>query len=189
MNGDTNERRHLELAAPLTIRPATMVDVEALRRLAERSVYALLAAHYSPEQLAAGQDAKFYWVEPELIEDGTYYVLEIDQQLVACSGWSHRGTFHPPGTSDNHEHTVDSETATMRATYVDPRYGRRGFATLLARVTELAATNAGYRTFEAMCTPPSEAMRRSLGYEVVNRIQTPVLDDVTWAAALMRKTI
>lgn len=75
----------------------------------------------------------------------------------------------------------------MRATYVDPRWARRGLATLLARATETAATIAGFQRFEALCSPLSEAMRLRLGYRLVERITVPLLGDITVTAALMRK--
>ena len=40
-----------------------------------------------------------------------------------------------------------------------------------------------------MCTPPSEAVRIKLGYTVVERIQEQVTPDISWHAALMRKTL
>ena len=54
----------------------------------------------------------------------------------------------------------------MRATYVDPVWARRGLASLLVRVTETAATLAGFEHFEALCTPASEALRRGVDYRV-----------------------
>jgi GNAT superfamily N-acetyltransferase len=77
----------------------------------------------------------------------------------------------------------------MRATYVDPRWSRRGLATLLARVTETVATNAGFTTFEAMCTPASEAVRLRLGYDVVERISTSFDNGPEIKIARMRKTL
>ena len=173
----------------LTIRAAAMADVPVVHELAEHSVTGLLDRDYTPSQLAAAVRAQFYRVEPELISDGTYYVLAVDRQIVACSGWSDRGTFYPPGTSRSDDQRIDAGVATMRATYVDPRWARRGLATLLARVTETAATMAGFGQFEALCSPLSEAMRLRLGYHVVERMSVPLLGDVTVPAALMRKVV
>jgi GNAT superfamily N-acetyltransferase len=173
--------------ARLTIRAAAMADVPVVHELAERAVTALLRRHYTPSQLAAAARANFYRVETELISDGTYCVLEIDGRIAACSGWSDHGTFYPPETCRSDRHQVDADTATMRATYVDPRWARRGLATLLARATETAAAIAGFQRFEALCSPLSEAMRLRLGYRLVERITVPLLDDITVTAALMRK--
>ena len=77
----------------------------------------------------------------------------------------------------------------MRASYVDPHWARRGLATLLARTTETAAAIAGYRRFEALCTPPSEALRRTLGYELVRRVTAELVPGVTVTGAHMRKVL
>ncbi len=115
--------------------------------------------------------------------------IEVDGRLVGGSGWSASGRFHPPGSTGSFGHTVESGTATMRATYVDPGWTRRGFASLLARVTATAATIAGFRRFEALCTPMSEAVRLRLGYHVHERVKVPILGDVHWDAAVMRKEL
>lgn len=179
-------------APTITIRPASLGDLPAVHALAERSVMSLLDEVYSAAQLEAGRTVGLYQVEEELFADGTYYLLEVDGVLAAGSGWSARGQFHPPGTPDTpsgFSHSADAATATMRATYVDPAWTRRGFASLLAQTTEVAARLAGFRRFEAMCTPLSEAVRLRLGYHVAERVTVRVLDDISWQAALMRKTV
>ncbi|GAA1595138.1 hypothetical protein GCM10009789_56460 [Kribbella sancticallisti] len=173
----------------LLIRPATVDDLDVLHDIAERAVCELLNGSYEPAQLAAARAAKVHEVEREVIEAGRYYVIEVGGTVVGGSGWSDRGEFSPLEVSTGAVPVVDASTATMRATYVDPRWSRRGFATLLARVTETVATNAGFSTFEAMCTPASEALRVRLGYEVVERIATEFGDGVEVKVARMRKTL
>ncbi|MBM7790591.1 GNAT family N-acetyltransferase [Tenggerimyces flavus] len=176
----------------IIVRPASLKDLAAVHALAERSVLTLLDEVYTAAQLEAGRTVGLYQVEEELFADGTYYVLEVDGLLVAGSGWSARGQFYPPGTPDGSAHSAHSAavtTATMRATYVDPAWTRRGFASLLAQTTEAAARIAGFRRFEALCTPLSEAVRLRLGYHVAERVTVRVLDDISWPAALMRKTV
>jgi GNAT superfamily N-acetyltransferase len=173
----------------IAIRPAELAELPALYDLAERSVMGLLGSHYSATQLEAGRAAHLYEIETELVADGTYYVLDVDGRLVGGSGWSASGRFHPPGSTGSFGHAVESGTATMRATYVDPAWTRRGFASLLAQVTETAATIAGFRRFEALCTPMSEAVRLRLGYHVHERVKVPIRGDVHWDAAVMRKEL
>jgi hypothetical protein len=77
----------------------------------------------------------------------------------------------------------------MRATYVEPQWARHGLATLLARTTETAARIAGFTQFDALCTPASEALRRTLGYRLVERIDAALDDQHTVAVAHMRKVL
>ncbi|NEA34754.1 GNAT family N-acetyltransferase [Streptomyces sp. SID13031] len=170
----------------LTIRPATVDDLKALHGIAERAVFKLLGDHWRPEQLNAAREARVYEVEPELVEAGRYYVVEIDGVVVAGSGWSVGGVFSPPGHLTVPT-TVDEETAIMRAAYVDPDWSRRGLMTLLVHVTETLAKVAGFRTFEALCTPAAEAFLTTLGYHLVERVPTTLPDGTELMGARMRK--
>jgi hypothetical protein len=50
---------------------------------------ALGAGYYTPAQVEAA--VRYVCVpDPELIEDGTYLVAELDGRLVGCGGWSLR---------------------------------------------------------------------------------------------------
>lgn len=168
----------------IALRTATPHDLPIIHDIAARAVRDLLAGrHYSHEQLRAAAAIKIYEVEPALVDAGTYYVAEIDGAVVAGSGWSAGGPLQPTSS----ERQVTAGTAAMRATYVDPRWARRGLATLLAHTTETAARLAGYRRFEALCTPASEALRRSLGYHLVRREEAALADGVTTSVAHMRK--
>jgi GNAT superfamily N-acetyltransferase len=138
----------------------------------------------------AARAAQGYHVEPELVEDGTYYIVEADGVVAGGSGWSARGGFHPPlvgGAVAGLEPAGD--VAVMRASYVDPDWARRGLGTLLARTTEAAARLSGFTRFEAMCTPASEAMRLRLGYRLVERAELPLVGGVSITMAHMGKDL
>lgn len=77
----------------------------------------------------------------------------------------------------------------MRATYVEPKWTRHGLATLLARTTETAARPAGFTRFEALCTPASKALRRTLGYHLVQCLDADLSDGLTLYVAHMRKEL
>lgn len=179
--------------ARLSIRVASPDELPHLHRMAERAVWELLAGHhYTDRQLAAARAVRGYHVEPELVAAGRYYVLEIDGVVVGGSGWSDGGGFHPefgPEADESFARSTAAGTAVMRATYVDPAWARRGLATMLVQVTEMAATLAGFRRFEALCTPASEAMRRKLGYRVVRRIELPLTYGTSIAVARLRKEL
>lgn len=177
----------------LSIRPATLDDLPTLHRIAERSVWAILAGrHWTVPKVEAASTVQIFRVEDALVADGTYYVLDVDGVAVAGSGWSDCGGFSPPsgpGVQPSPGVQRGPDVAVMRATYVDPDWTRRGIATLLARVTETAAALAGFRRFEAMCTPASEGLRRGLGYRCVGRIETELAPGVSVTGAHMRKDL
>jgi GNAT superfamily N-acetyltransferase len=180
------DQAHPPAVCRLTVRTATARDVPHLHAMAARAVTELLAGHhYTWAQVRAAEEERMHEVEADLVDAGTYYVAEVDGVVVAGSGWSAGGQLGHTAASP----TVDSGTAAMRASYVDPRYARRGIATLLARTTETSARLSGFRRFETMCTPPSAAMRRALGYQLVRHEQTTVARGMTLTLAIMRKQL
>lgn len=175
--------------ARLNIRPATGADLPGLYEIADRAVRSRLTArYYTRRQVTAVEASQGHHVEPELIEDGTYYLVEVDGVPVGGSGWSPRSGFHPPmvGGAEAEVHQARG-IAAMRASYVEPVWAGHGLGTLLARTTEAAARLSGYTSFEAMCTPGSEAMRLRLGYRLLRRVDVPLIDGVTISMAHLRK--
>ncbi len=169
----------------LAVRTATDNDVSELNGIAARAVYELLVGqHYTIEQMRAAGEANLYEMDPALISAGTYYVAEVNGQVVAGSGWSPNGRLHHKS-----DEPTDDETAVMRATYVDPQWTRRGVAGLLVHTTETAATLAGFRCFEAMCTPMAAAMRRARGYKTVRETQLPCAGGFALKLEIMRKEL
>lgn len=169
----------------LVVRIATEDDVPELNGIAARAVHQLLInKYYTIEQMGAAREAELYTMDPALIDAGTYYVAEIDGQVVAGSGWSPTGRLH----EKSYEPT-DTETAVMRATYVDPPWMRRGVAGLLVHATETAAILSGFRCFEAMCTPMSAAMRRGRGYKAVRQTHLRCASGPTLTLDIMRKEL
>jgi GNAT superfamily N-acetyltransferase len=180
------DHAHPPAVRRLTVRTATDRDLPRLHAIATRAVTELLTGrYYTPAQIRAAEELKMHEVEPDQVDAGTYYVAEVDGAVVAGSGWNPSGQLSRSAKGP----TAESGTAAMRASYVDPRWARRGIATLLARTTETAARLSGFRRFETICTPPSAAMRRALGYELVGHEQAQLAHGVTLRLALMRKQL
>ena len=70
------------------IRIARTDDEGALTALIERSTRKLLIPFLTSKQIEASLEAMT--LDRRLIEDGTYFVAEIDGVLVACGGWGRR---------------------------------------------------------------------------------------------------
>ena len=73
------------------IRLATMADLPDLQGLVAESVWVLQANEYNDEQRKAAIRL-VYGVDTQLIRDGTYFVVEHGDTVVACGGWSRRRT-------------------------------------------------------------------------------------------------
>ncbi len=76
---------------PAIIRLATEDDIPALEELIPLSVHGLQSAHYTAAQRQAALGPVF-GVDRALIQDGTYFVVELDNRVVGCGGWSKRKT-------------------------------------------------------------------------------------------------
>ena len=68
-------------------------------------------------------------VDPMLLEDGTYFVLEAGGEIVACGGWSRRDKLYTGcGDADDDARLLDpaTEPARVRAMFVRGDWTRRG---------------------------------------------------------------
>src|SRR6476659_102459 len=70
-----------------------MDEREAIRQLIAESARYLSRDHYNDEQIETAI-ATVFGVDTDLIEDGTYLVVESDGELIGCGGWSKRKTLY-----------------------------------------------------------------------------------------------
>lgn len=168
----------------MRVRGATLADLPALNDLIATSVRQLSGGFYSPEQIEAALEYIF-GVDSQLIEDGTYYVMDGSAGPAAAGGWSGRRTLYGGDQAkDGSDPRLDprSEPARIRAFFVHPTYARRGLARQLYHACERAARAAGFRQLELMATLPGEPLYRALGFTVEERvILTPAGVDVPFA--------
>ncbi len=176
----------------MLIRKATFADIPQLERLIPESARGLSSGYYTPEQIE-GAIKSVFGVDSQLIIDETYFVAEIDGQLVGCGGWSKRKTLYggdqmkPPG----HDLLLDpkSEPARIRAFFVHPDWARRGIGGRIITECESAALAAGFSAIEIIATLPGVPLYQHFGYETVERFQIPLADGVDLPLARMKKTI
>lgn len=149
------------------IRLATISDIPKLEELIRAAVSGLSTEHYSPKQIQSGLTYVF-GVDTQLIVDGTYFVAELDQQLVGSGGWSKRRTLFggdqaKSGTADPLLNAA-TEAARIRAFYVNPNWSRQGIATRILKACEDAARAAGFSRIELVATLPGEPLYSARGY-------------------------
>jgi GNAT superfamily N-acetyltransferase len=173
------------------LRAATRADQGALQQLIARSARELGARDYRPEQIEGALRGAF-GVDTQLIDDGTYFVVESDGKLVGCGGWSRRRTLFG---SDAHRERDAGEldprvdAAKIRAFFVDPDYARRGIGRALLERCESEARARGFRRFELMGTLPGVRLYQALGYTPGAMVHYPVSSDVTIEFIPMHKVI
>src|SRR5260221_10491963 len=106
-----------------THRLATTDDMPALQILMTAAITDLLPQFLSPEKVEAS--FAVMGVDSQLIEDGTYFVLESNSAIAGCGGWSPRATlFGHNHTAGRDARLLDpaSEAARVRAMYTAPPF-------------------------------------------------------------------
>ena len=159
----------------MTIRPATLDDLPALRALMAASMRALGPGFYPSDRAVAA--SRFLTVPDEdLIEDGTLYAClsplpPLPQMgegiLVGVGGWSARaklftGSDDQEGLTGRLDPRIDA--ARIRAFFVHPDFARRGIARALYARCEAGARAAGFSAFALMATLPGVPLYRALGF-------------------------
>ncbi len=158
-------------AATLTHRLARRDDLPALRMLMDAAIGELQQSFLDPEQIAASR--LFMGLDTQLIDDGTYFLVEADGELAGCGGWSMRNTLyggdHTPGRNAD---LLDParDAARIRAMYTHPTHARRGVGKLIISLCERAAREAGFRSAEMMATLSGVPLYRACGYTPIEEV-------------------
>jgi GNAT superfamily N-acetyltransferase len=178
--------------ASYRIRVASLADEPALHFLIARSIRTLGSDDYSAAQIEAALTGAF-GVDTSLIRDATYFVvLDAEQNIVGCGGWSRRRTlFGSDARAERDESQLDPATdaAKIRAFFVDPMHARRGIGRLLLQRCEQEAAEAGFRRCELMATLPGRRLYARYGYEGGASIEHPLPGGLTITFVPMRKVI
>ena len=175
----------------LSLRLAALEDRPRLEKLIAESATGLSRNDYTDEQVRAALGGAF-GVDSELIGDGTYFVAEVDGEIVGCGGWSRRKTLfggdaQPGRQSESLDPAVDS--ARIRAFFVHPRWARRGIGREILERCEAEARRHGFRSAEHLATLPGEKLYRELGYAGRERVPHRLNEDVTIDFVPMRKPL
>jgi len=173
------------------LRLATLEDADAIDVLMKASIREIFPSFYDERQTRAS--IRFIAsVDRTLIEDGTYFVAEIDGELVACGGWSRRDKLYTgSGDAADDARRLDpaTEPARVRAMFTRSDWTRRGLGTQILEACEAAAKSAGFGTLALMATMPGLQLYTRYGFEVIEQVQIPMPDGTTIAGASMQKPI
>lgn len=175
----------------LNLRVATLADRDALRVLIDRSARELSKGDYRAEQVEGALQGTF-GVDSQLIQDGTYFVVEAGAAIVGCGGWSYRRTlFGGDKRTERDSGMLDPccDPAKIRAFFVDPAYARKGIGTLLLEKCESEARQRGFSRVELMSTLPGVRLYSARGYTGVERVHYNVAPGVAIEFVPMSKVI
>ena len=155
-----------------TSRLAVPADVPALTALMDQAIVELQRAFLDDAQIASSR--AIMGIDTELIDDGTYFVVESGHDIAGCGGWSRRATLYggnqTPGRDSNLlDPTVDP--ARVRAMYTNPAYARRGVGRLILSLCEAAAAAEGFTRLELMSTLSGEPFYGAYGFRPLERLE------------------
>lgn len=156
----------------LTHRLATVSDISALEAVMDAAISELQRGFLTPGQIASSR--MIMGLDRQLIADGTYFLVEADDQLAGCGGWSRRATLyggdHTPGR-DAALLDPAAEAARVRAMYTHPAFARRGVGRLILQLCEDAARAEGFHRLELMATLSGRPLYAAAAYTPIEAIE------------------
>jgi GNAT superfamily N-acetyltransferase len=136
----------------------------------ERAIAELQKPFLSEAEIAASR--VLMGLDTQLIEDGTYFVIEENAALAGCGGWSRRATLYGGDRSPGRDGALldpTSDPARVRAMYTHPGFVRRGVGRLILELCEDAARADGFSRAELVATLAGEPLYSACGYRPTER--------------------
>src|SRR4029077_153174 len=158
-------------ATALTPRLARQDDLPALRSLMDLAIGELQKPFLTEAEITSSRT--IMGLDTQLIEDGTYFVIEAEDRIVGCGGWSRRATLYGGDQSPGRNAVLldpANDAARVRAMYTHPAFTRRGIGRLILKLCEDAARAEGFAHMELMAQMAREPLYRACGYAPVERL-------------------
>lgn len=173
------------------LRAARREDLPHLQNLIGVSVRTLHARYYSPAQIESSLGS-VYGVDTQLIDDGTYFVADVDSEVVGCGGWSRRQAMYgSSGARLVPDPEIDPArgAARIRAFFVHPDWIRRGIGRRILMQSERAIEARGFRRIELVATLAGEPLYTAFGYVVAERTEILLNADLKLPVVRMFKLL
>lgn len=155
----------------LTHRLASRDDLDALRALMDAAISELQKPFLDESQIASSRT--IMGLDTQLVDDGTYFVVEADGDLAGCGGWSRRATLYGGDQSPGRSAALldpSKDAARIRAMYTHPQHTRKGVGRLIMFLCEEAARAEGFKRVELMATLAGEPLYRACGFEPLEQV-------------------
>jgi GNAT superfamily N-acetyltransferase len=173
------------------LRVAEPADAAAIEVLMKESGAALFPAGYDQRQSESA--VRFVAaVDEMLLDDGTYFVFEVDGEPVACGGWSRRDKLYTgSGDAAGDARLLDPETepARVRAMFTRSDWTRRGLGRRILESCEEAARREGFRKLALGATLSGLPLYLAYGFEPVEEFEVLMPDGVVIPCVAMEKPI
>jgi GNAT superfamily N-acetyltransferase len=174
-----------------SLRVAVPGDAEELDRLMKASAAAIFPRFYDARQTASAL-VHVAEVDPLLLADGTYFVLESGGEPIACGGWSRRDRLYAGAeAAETDARLLDpaTEPARVRAMFVRDDWTRRGLGRRILEECEAAAAREGFTRLALMATLPGVPLYAAYGFTAVEEVVLTLPDGVTLGGVAMEKQV
>ena len=158
----------------LTSRLATRDDLPVLLPLIDAAIDELQKGFLGDAQIRSSH--AIMGIDTQLIDDGTYFVVELDGQMAGCGGWSRRATLYGGDHSAGRDAALldpSRDAAKVRAMYTHPAFARRGVGRLILSLCVAAAAAEGFTSVELMATLSGQPLYEAAGFEAVEHVEDP----------------
>jgi GNAT superfamily N-acetyltransferase len=195
--------------AKIRIRKAVEAEIPTLRELIEASVRGLQGRDYTAAQMEGALETVF-GVDSQLIADGTYFVAEAKAEnappeaattgvaknagtgwtMVGCGGWSKRKTLYGSDHWTGREDALldpQHDAAKIRAFFIHPAWARQGIGSRILEACEMAASTAGFASYEMGATLTGAKLFGVKGYLAVEKIEVPLKGGLSLPVIRMAK--
>jgi GNAT superfamily N-acetyltransferase len=175
-----------------TVRKAKLSDQTEIEMLISNSVRGLSKDDYNERQIELSIQSVF-GVDTELIDDETYFVAEVNGQIIGCGGWSKRKTLYGASRYEDSRNSEElnpkTDSAKIRAFFIHPDFARKGIGTAILEACENAAKSYGFRSAEMMSTLPGVKLYSVCGYTGDEQVKIPVGENVDIICIKMSKNL
>ena len=155
----------------LTHRLAQRNDLDSLKALMDTAISENQKTFLDESQIASSR--AIMGLDTQLIDDGTYFIVEANDQLAGCGGWSRRATMYGGDQTPGRSAALldpTKDAARIRAMYTHPNHTRKGIGRLIISLCEEAAKAEGFTKMELVATLSGEPLYRACGFESYEKI-------------------
>jgi GNAT superfamily N-acetyltransferase len=149
-------------------------------------------------------------VDSQWISDGTYFVAEAKGAemlsglakisgakytgagwtIAGCGGWSKRKTLYGSDHWTGREDALlnpPQDAAKIRAFFIHPAWARQGIGSRILEACEIAASAAGFTSYEMGATLTGAKLFGAKGYMAVENIEVPLKNGLSLPVIRMAK--
>jgi GNAT superfamily N-acetyltransferase len=170
-------------------RVATREDLPALQPVIEAAIGELQKGFLDAAQIESSR--AIMGLDTQLIDDGTYFLVENGGRIAGCGGWSRRATLYGGDHSAGRDAALLDpavEPAKVRAMYTHPDFARRGVGRQILTLCEDAARAEGFRVLDLMGTMAGRPLYEAAGFRVIEQLSDDA-GGVPVPLVRMRKTL